>query len=78
VGLEAYEAEGGTITRDLFEDEVLLNDPDIIERLFAEKLQTAAAAFKEAEGWAWVTFSEESSLYWYELQEQNGFVSTPD
>lgn len=74
VGLEAYEAEGGTLTRDLFEDEVLLNNPDIVERLFAEKLQAAAATFKEAEGWAWVTTSEESSLYWYDLQAQNGFA----
>jgi ParB family transcriptional regulator, chromosome partitioning protein len=74
VGLESYEAEGGTVTRDLFEDEVLLNNPDIIERLFAEKLAEQTAALKDAEGWAWVTFSEESSLYWYELQEQNGFA----
>ena len=74
VGLEAYESEGGTLSRDLFEDEVLLNNPDIVERLFAEKLAAEAAAFKDAEGWAWVTFSEESPLYWYELQERNGFA----
>jgi len=73
VGLDAYQEAGGSISRDLFEDEVSLNDPDILQRLFVEKLEAEAAALKKTEGWAWVTFSEESHLYWYELQSQNGF-----
>lgn len=74
VGLDAYQEAGGTITRDLFEDEVLLNDPDILQRLFAEKLEAEAATLKKAKGWAWVTFSEERYLHWYDLQGQNGFA----
>lgn len=53
VGLDAYAAEGGNITRDLFEDSAFLTDPDILERLFIEKLN-AAAAEARAEGWKWV------------------------
>lgn len=53
VGLDAYAAEGGNITRDLFEDSAFLTDPDILDRLFIEKLD-AAAAEARAEGWKWV------------------------
>ena len=38
VGIEAYEAEGGTVTRDLFSDEVFLASPALLDRLFTEKL----------------------------------------
>jgi ParB family chromosome partitioning protein len=51
VGQEAYEAAGGSITNDLFEDEVLFNNPDILDRLFAEKLEDEASKLQEAEGW---------------------------
>ena len=54
VGQAAYEAAGGSITQDLFEDEVLFNNPDILDRLFAEKLDDEATKLQEAEGWAWV------------------------
>ena len=37
-------------------------------------LTAATAALKKAEGWAWVTFSEERYLHWYDLQNQNGFA----
>jgi ParB family chromosome partitioning protein len=74
VGEDAYKAAGGTVSQDLFEDEVLFNNPDILEGLFAQKLDDAATAMQEAEGWAWGMTSEESSLYWYELQQQHGFA----
>ncbi len=74
MGLDAYQEAGGTISRDLFEDEVLLSDPDILQRLFTEKLEAEAAALKNVEGWAWVTFSAERYLHWYDLQNQNGFA----
>jgi ParB family chromosome partitioning protein len=54
VGLDAYVAAGGTISRDLFqpEHEGYLTDPALLDRLAAEKLEREAATIR-AEGWAW-------------------------
>lgn len=54
VGLEAYEAAGGVVMRDLFADRdtTYLENPELVERLAIEKLQTAAKAY-EAD-WKWV------------------------
>lgn len=54
VGLDAYTAAGGEITRDLFEENgTYLQNPNLLDRLFSEKLEDAAAAI-EVEGWKWV------------------------
>lgn len=54
VGLEAYEAAGGRIVRDLFEDEVaFLEDGDLLQRLAAERIEELRESLA-AEGWAWV------------------------
>jgi ParB family chromosome partitioning protein len=56
VGLDAYEAEGGIVRRDLFaegEDGTWICDPALLQRLVAAKLETVAAGIK-AEGWKWV------------------------
>jgi ParB family chromosome partitioning protein len=56
VGLDTYEAEGGTVRRDLFaegEDGTWVCDPALLQRLVAAKLETIAAGI-EAEGWRWV------------------------
>ena len=55
VGVEAYEAAGGTVMRDLFQgdDGGWLQDPALLERLVAETLGREAEAVA-AEGWAWV------------------------
>lgn len=65
VGVEAYEAAGGTLTRDLFarEDEAFLDDPALLDRLFAEKLDALAEA-KRAEGWKWCEAYPEAWLPW--------------
>ncbi len=52
VGIEAYKAEGGAVTRDLFSDEVFLASPALLDRLFAEKLESARADLVETQGWA--------------------------
>jgi ParB family transcriptional regulator, chromosome partitioning protein len=54
VGIEAYEAAGGIVRRDLFDDEQgrFLSDPDLLTRLAGEKLEGIAAAI--CEGWGWV------------------------
>lgn len=53
VGLEAYEAAGGRVVRDLFEDGVVfLEDGDLLHRLANERLD-AARAEALAAGWGW-------------------------
>jgi len=55
VGLEAYETAGGTVRRDLFDDESsgYLQDEALLGRLVAEKLSAIAEGVK-AEGWKFV------------------------
>lgn len=53
VGLEAYEAAGGRVMRDLFEDNVaFLEDGDILQRLAVERMEGLRQDLA-AEGWAW-------------------------
>ena len=55
VGIEAYESAGGDIMRDLFQqdDGGWLQDPVLLERLVAEKLERAADNVR-SEGWKWI------------------------
>ncbi|MBB5217179.1 ParB/RepB/Spo0J family partition protein [Parapusillimonas granuli] len=56
VGLDAYEAAGGGIRRDLFAQDdsgVYVTDVALLETLVRQKLEEHAATVK-AEGWAWV------------------------
>jgi ParB family chromosome partitioning protein len=55
VGVDAYEAAGGVVLRDLFQgdDGGWLEDPALLDRLVAEKLQAEAEALA-AEGWNWI------------------------
>lgn len=53
IGLEAYEAAGGAVVRDLFGGEAFLQDPELLDRLVRERLQAEAAAL-QAEGWSFV------------------------
>ena len=52
---EAYEQAGGTVLRDLFQgdDGGWLQDPALVDRLVAERLEREAEAIR-AEGWHWV------------------------
>ena len=54
VGAAAYEAAGGTITRDLFsgDDDGFLDDAALVRRLALEKLEQKAAELRPH--WAWV------------------------
>jgi ParB family chromosome partitioning protein len=60
VGLTEYEAAGGIVLRDLFEadDGGWLQDPALLDRLVAEKLEREADAVR-AEGWRWVEVAPE-------------------
>ena len=55
VGVEAYEAAGGELTRDLFENDRggWLQDPALLDRLVQDKLKQEAEALS-AEGWKWI------------------------
>nr|WP_210327622.1 ParB/RepB/Spo0J family partition protein [Aminobacter carboxidus] len=55
VGVAAYEAAGGVIMRDLFQsdDGGWLQDPALLDRLVAEKLNATAEEIA-AEGWKWI------------------------
>ncbi len=54
VSIEAYQAAGGAITQDLFPEQgdgIYLTDAALLDKLFAEKLDTVVADLK-AEGWS--------------------------
>ncbi|MBR0727054.1 ParB/RepB/Spo0J family partition protein [Bradyrhizobium manausense] len=55
VGLPAYEAAGGSVLRDLFEEDGggWLEDVALLERLVADKLRTEAETLA-SEGWKWI------------------------
>jgi ParB family chromosome partitioning protein len=55
IGLAAYEAAGGNVLRDLFEEDGggWLEDIALLERLVAEKLRTEAETIA-AENWKWI------------------------
>ncbi|MGY4158297.1 ParB family chromosome partitioning protein [Bradyrhizobium sp. USDA 4461] len=64
VGLAAYEAAGGKVLRDLFEEDGggWLEDVALLERLVAEKLRTEAETIA-AEGWKWIEVTAASFPY---------------
>ncbi|MGO4339365.1 ParB/RepB/Spo0J family partition protein [Labrys sp. KB_33_2] len=55
VGIEAYQAAGGSMLRDLFQSDGggWLQDVALLDRLVAEKLRTRAEEIAE-EGWKWI------------------------
>jgi ParB family chromosome partitioning protein len=55
VGVDAFEAAGGVVLRDLFQgdDGGWLEDPALLDRLVSEKLQAEAEALT-SEGWKWI------------------------
>jgi ParB family chromosome partitioning protein len=67
-GLDAYEAAGGAVKRDLFDDHSggYATDIALLEKLVADKMEAEAEAVR-AEGWKWVeTVSE---IDWQALQD---------
>ena len=60
IGVDAYQAAGGHIVRDLFdaEHEGYFDDPELLNRLVAEKLDREADPVR-AEGWKWVMVAPE-------------------
>ncbi len=56
IGMEAYEAAGGTVTQDLFSEgnnASYLDNRALVMRLIQEKLAEAGRKLQENEGWKW-------------------------
>ncbi len=55
VGVEAYEAVGGVVLRDLFTEDGAgwLEDVGLLDRMVQEKLEGLASEVREREGWKW-------------------------
>ncbi len=55
VGVEAYEAEGGSVLRDLFTEDGggWLEDPALLDRMVSDKLAGLAEDARKREGWKW-------------------------
>ncbi|WP_085338739.1 ParB/RepB/Spo0J family partition protein [Aquidulcibacter paucihalophilus] len=57
VGVEAYEAAGGIVRRDLFDESLIfLDSPKLLNELATAKLEELRAPLL-AEGWGWVSFN---------------------
>ncbi|MCY1263103.1 Nucleoid occlusion protein [compost metagenome] len=68
VSLDAYEAAGGPVTRDLFSDGGgYIGDAQLLKRLATEKLEAIADQVRE-EGWSWVEAREK-----LDYSEQHSF-----
>lgn len=61
VGLEAYEAAGGTVLRDLFTEDGggWLEDPALLDRMVSDKLTGLADEARQREGWKWAEAASE-------------------
>jgi ParB family chromosome partitioning protein len=70
VGVDAYEAGGGKITRDLFSEDVFFEDQDILNEAFAAHLAEKAEAIRVEQDWAWVETHEEHYLGYNYLEDR--------
>ena len=68
VGLDAYKAAGGRVGGDLFANETLLDDPAILDEVFAKALADAADLHRR-DGWKWVETITESYVGWYQIEQ---------
>lgn len=53
IGVETYELAGGALTRDLFDDQHVVHNPEIAARIAGEKLAELCRDLRDAQGWAW-------------------------
>ncbi|MFC3615623.1 ParB/RepB/Spo0J family partition protein [Lutimaribacter marinistellae] len=70
VGEAAYTEAGGRLTRDLFTEETLFDDAEILDQVFREKLEQAADEIQSEEGWKWAEACFEPYLGWYQIEER--------
>ena len=63
VGVPAYRAAGGRISSDLFGGEVYLDDTDILDEVFAQRLGEVAEEARRLGGWKWTRTSTETNAW---------------
>lgn len=71
VGLDAYKEAGGQIGHDLFDDDALLDNPEILDALFAAKLTLAGEERAKAEGWKWSEICLDTYIPYQVMQDGN-------
>jgi ParB family chromosome partitioning protein len=69
VGQEAYQAEGGRITGDLFAEQVFFDDLGVLDDLFAKKLAQTAEGLV-ASGWKWAEALTSSYVGYHEIEDR--------
>ncbi len=69
VGLDAYREAGGPVTNDLFADQVLLGDADLLDDLFGKALAAAAETVKAEQGWSWVEPATGTNIGYWEIEQ---------
>ncbi|TCS50359.1 ParB family protein [Primorskyibacter sedentarius] len=69
VGLDAYEAAGGRMISDLFAEQTFLDDVDLLDELFAARLDAEAQALT-AVGWKWAEASDITYIGWNFIEDR--------
>ena len=64
VTVETYKDAGGSVSSDLFADHSLLNDPTLLDTLFAEKLEFTRQGYAAQNGWKWAEAVQETHIPW--------------
>ena len=70
VGVEDYKAAGGRIGGDLFADETLFDDPEILDDVFAAKLTMTARDIARDGGWAWSETHPDDYLPYHFMEDR--------
>lgn len=76
VGLDAYKAAGGTLTQDLFGQNSIIHNAQLVNDLFDAKLKDAATEILK-EGWQWCDVFGDKTYPPYELTAKYEFL-TPE
>lgn len=69
VGEDAYQAEGGRLTGDLFAEQVFFDDVALLDVIFAQKLD-ATAETMVANGWKWAEALTGAYIGYHEIEER--------
>ncbi|RLQ84985.1 ParB/RepB/Spo0J family partition protein [Notoacmeibacter ruber] len=69
IGLDAYTEAGGKVTNDLFSDVVSLENPDLVDAIFRDKLSEVAGAIQSEAGWKWAETIEESYIGYHTIED---------
>jgi ParB family transcriptional regulator, chromosome partitioning protein len=64
VGIAAFEAAGGRVIRDLFEDRCYFADSALLDRLATEQALAETETLRIDEGWSWASYVKDSSDLW--------------